>query len=124
MRPRRARRAPAEHPAPDPKPADNNTETWPLGQAVSTQYIETDEKGQAKALAKLDVGVYRAIFETQDRLGKRVKAIHTLTVLDPLAKRLSIRLPQIAAGEKHSVEPGETYRLVWGTGYNLSLIHI
>ena len=54
---------PAKHPVPEPKPADNNTETWPLGQAVSTQYIETDEKGQTKALAKLDVGVYRAIFE-------------------------------------------------------------
>ena len=114
----RHRLVPAEHPVPEPKPADNNTETWPLGQVVSTQDIETDDKGQAKAKAKLGVGVYRATFETRDRLSKPVKAIHTLTVLDPLAKRLAIRLPQIAAGEKHSVEPGETYRLVWGTGYN------
>ena len=114
----RHRLVPAKHPVPEPKPADNNTETWQLGQVVSTLYIETDDKGQAKAKAKLGVGVYRATFETRDRLGKPVKAIHTLTVLDPLAKRLAIRLPQIAAGEKHSVEPGETYRLVWGSGYD------
>jgi uncharacterized protein YfaS (alpha-2-macroglobulin family) len=114
----RRRLVPTIHPAPETKPVDNNPETWPLGQAVSTQEIEIDENGQAKAKAKLDVGVYRAVFETQDRRGKPVKAIHSLTVLDPLAKRLAIRLPQIVASEKHNIEPGETYRLVWGTGYD------
>ena len=115
----RQRLVPAVQPAPELKPVNNNTETWPLGQAVSTQEIKTDNRGQAKVKAKLGVGVYRAVFETQDRLGKSVKAIHSFTVLDPLAKSLTIRLPQIIATEKSSVVPGETYRLLWGTGYDI-----
>ncbi|MBT3841588.1 MAG: hypothetical protein HOF61_05320, partial [Verrucomicrobia bacterium] len=95
-----------------------NPETWPLGQAVSTHDVETDAKGLAKVEAKLPVGVYRAVFETTDRLGKTVKAIHSLQVLDPAAKRLAIRLPQLVAVEQNSLEPGETFRLLWGTGYD------
>ncbi|MCH2386550.1 MAG: hypothetical protein MK293_14975, partial [Pedosphaera sp.] len=95
-----------------------NPETWPLGQAVSTHDVETDAKGKAKVEAKLPVGVYRAVFETTDRLGKTVKAIHSLQVLDPAAKRLAIRLPQLVAAEQNSLEPGETFRLLWGTGYD------
>ena len=53
-----------------PKLDGTNPETWPLGQAVSTHDIETDAKGKAKVEAKLPVGVYRAVFETADRLGK------------------------------------------------------
>ncbi|HJN90207.1 MAG TPA: alpha-2-macroglobulin, partial [Verrucomicrobiota bacterium] len=95
-----------------------NPETWSLGQAVSTHDVETDAKGLAKVESKLPVGVYRAVFETTDRLGKTVKAIHSLQVLDPAAKRLAIRLPQLVAVEQNSLEPGETFRLLWGTGYD------
>ena len=95
-----------------------NPETWPLGQAVSTHEVETDAKGLAKVEARLPVGVYRAVFETTDRLGKTVKAIHSLQVLDPAAKRLVIHLPQLVAAEQNSLEPGETFRLLWGTGYD------
>ena len=72
----------------------------------------------AKVEARLPVGVYRAVFETTDRLGKTVKAIHSLQVLDPAAKRLAVRLPQLVAAEQNSLEPGETFRLLWGTGYD------
>ena len=95
-----------------------NPETWPLGQAVSTHEVETDAKGLAKVGAKLPVGVYRAVFETTDRLGKPVKAIHSLQILDPAAKRLAIRLPQLVIAEQNSLEPGGTFRLLWGTGYD------
>ncbi|MEC8974116.1 MAG: hypothetical protein VX509_09340, partial [Verrucomicrobiota bacterium] len=95
-----------------------NPETWPLGQAVSTHAVETDADGLAKVEAELPVGAYRAVFETADRLGKKVKAIHSLEVLDPAAERLAIRLPQRVITEQNSLEPGETFRLFWGTGYD------
>ena len=95
-----------------------NPETWPLGQAVSTHAVETDADGLAKVEAELPVGAYRAVFETTDRLGKKVKAIHSLEVLDPAAARLAIRLPQRVIAEQNSLEPGETFRLLWGTGYD------
>ena len=104
--------------APKPEVDGANPETWPLGQAVSTHEVETDAKGLAKVEARLPVGVYRAVFETTDRLGKTVKAIHSLQVLDPAAKRLAVRLPQLVAAEQNSLEPGETFRLLWGTGYD------
>ena len=104
--------------APKPGVDGANPETWPLGQAVSTHEIETDAKGLAKVEARLAVGVYRAVFETTDRLGKTVKAIHSLQVLDLAAKRLAIRLPQLVTAEKSSLEPGEMFRLIWGTGYD------
>ena len=104
--------------APKPEVDGASPETWPLGQAVSTHDVETDANGLAKAEAKLPVGVYRAVFETTDRLGKTVKAIHSLQVLDPAAKRLAIRLPQLVIVQKNSLEPGGTFRLLWGTGYD------
>ncbi len=104
--------------APKPEVDGANPETWPLGQAVSTHEVETDAKGLAKVETRLPVGVYRAVFETTDRLGKTVKAIHSLQVLDPAAKRLAVRLPQLVAAEQNSLEPGETFRLLWGTGYD------
>ena len=64
------------------------------------------------------MGCTARVFETKDRLGKKVKAIHSLQVLDPAAKRLAIRLPQLVAAEQNSLEPGETFRLLWGTGYD------
>ncbi|MED5381238.1 MAG: MG2 domain-containing protein, partial [Verrucomicrobiota bacterium] len=95
-----------------------NPETWPLAQAVSTHAVETHADGLAKVEAELPVGAYRAVFETADRLGKKVKAIHSLEVLDPAAERLAIRLPQRVIAEQNSLEPGETFRLLWGTGYD------
>ena len=103
----------------EPEVDGANPETWPLGQAISTHDVETDTQGQAKVEAKLPVGVYRAVFETTDRLSKPVKAILPLQVVDPAAEHLTIRLPQIVMSEKQSLEPGETLRLLWGTGYEI-----
>ena len=103
----------------EPEVDGANPETWPLGQAISTHDVETNTKGQAKVEAKLAVGVYRAILETSDRLGKPVKAILLLRVVNPAAEHLTIRLPQIVMSEKQSLEPGETLQLFWGTGYDV-----
>ena len=97
---------------------NENPETWPLGEVASSLELTTSEKGHAIAKTKLDVGVYRATFETKDRFGKAVKAIQSITVLDTQAKHLAIRVPQIVSSEKRNIEPGEIFRMIWGTGYD------
>ena len=97
---------------------NENPDSWPLGEVASSLELTTDEKGQAIAKTKLEVGVYRATFETKDRFGKPVKAIQSITVLNTQAKHLAIRVPQIVSSEKRKIEPGEIFRMIWGTGYD------
>ena len=55
---------------------------------------------------------------TQDRFGKRVTAESPLQVLDPAAKMLAIKVPQAFAAPKWSLQPGEEFSALWGTGYD------
>ncbi|MCP5520123.1 MAG: carboxypeptidase regulatory-like domain-containing protein [Verrucomicrobiales bacterium] len=91
---------------------------WPLGDAVKELGFTTDPEGNATLAASLPVGVYRAVIETQDRFGKPLKGQLNLRVIDPDAKRLAIKVPHLLAAPTWSVEPGETFSAVWGTGYD------
>jgi 5-hydroxyisourate hydrolase-like protein (transthyretin family) len=102
--------------APTPDPANINS--WSLGEMVAEQNITTDAAGNAKHSAKLTTGVYRAKFATQDRFGKPVTAELPIRVLDPTAGKLAIKLPNIFAAPKWSLEPGEEFAALWGSGYD------
>lgn len=91
---------------------------WPLGDTIQELGFTTDDEGMATLTASLPVGVYRAVIETQDRFGKTVKGELNLRVIDPDAKRLDIKVPHLLAAQSWSVEPGETFSAVWGTGYD------
>lgn len=90
---------------------------WSLGDPLKELGFTTDAEGNATVVATLPVGVYRAVIETQDRFGKAVKGELNLRVIDPDAKRLAIKVPHLLAAPTWSVEPGETFSAVWGTGY-------
>jgi len=68
--------------------------------------------------AKLTAGAYRAVFETQDRFGKKVTGFAPLQVLNPNADKLALKVPDLIAAPKWSLEPGEEFMAVWGTGYD------
>ena len=102
-----------QQPAPDP----TNPNSWELGPVVAEEGLTTDAAGKASYSAKLAAGAYRAKFETQDRFGKKVVAWLPLQVLAPQAKRLSIKIPNKVAAPKWSLEPGEDFTMLWGTGY-------
>ena len=40
-----------------------------------------------------------------------------LQVLDPNADRLAIKIPNLVAAPQWTLEPGETFTALWGTGY-------
>lgn len=100
--------------APEPT---SDPRTWPMGEEVVSRSVETDDGGVAEVEIELEAGVYRAVFETRDPSGQDVTAQHNTHVLDLQSNRLEVKIPYLCRFEKTSVQPGETLRLVWGTGY-------
>lgn len=96
----------------------SDPETWEPAELISEHPFNNDTKGQTTIFAALDAGIYRAILETQDRFGKPVTARHTIHVLDTQATHFGVHVPNHLAAPKWSLEPGETFTALWGTGYD------
>ncbi len=101
--------------ADEPNADPNN---WPLGAIVAEKGFTTDRDGALTLQFKLGIGVYRAMLETQDRFGKKVTARLPIQVLKPAAAKLAIKIPHLLAAPEWSVEPGQEFTAVWGTGYD------
>lgn len=110
--------------AADRKPDPTNPNSWALDAVVFESDFETNPGGVGSVSSRLPAGVYRALLETRDRFGKVVKAMLPLQVLDPDAKKLNIKLPQLVASPKSSVEPGESFMAIWGSGYKSARAYI
>ncbi len=101
-----------------PKPDPSNPNSWALGDVVLEEAVKTDAGGHAKVSAKLAGGMYRAKFETKDRFGKAVTSELPLRVLDPDAKKFDLKIPHLVAAPKSTLEPGEDFTALWGSGYD------
>ena len=75
----------------------SNVNAWPLGEMVAEREFATDVSGLAQQSFPLMTGPYRVILETADSFGKPVTAVLPLTVLDPQAQRLDIKVSQLVA---------------------------
>lgn len=95
----------------------SNPDAWELGEVVRQKTFETDATGTTNLDFALQSGVYRVVLETQDRFGQTATARHTLTVVDPSERKFPIKLPHVLLSSNAPMEPGVTYRAVWGTGY-------
>lgn len=102
------------------KPSEDpsNIHSWPLGEVIFEKAIQTDANGHAQLEIELGAGVYRAVLATKDRFGQVVLAELPVEVLDVAAPKYSVRLPQRLSLEKSSIEPDQTLRAVWGSGYD------
>jgi uncharacterized protein YfaS (alpha-2-macroglobulin family) len=99
-------------------PADlSNPNSWELGEVVHEQGVSTGADGVGSIKVKLPAGHYRAMLQTQDKFGKLVKAQLPLQVIDPDAKKCVLKIPFLMAGPKSQADPGETFSLIWGSGY-------
>jgi hypothetical protein len=92
--------------------------SWELGDEVEQEKFKTDEKGQEELTFKLRPGAYRAMLETQDAFGKLVTARLPLLVVDERAARFPVRIPNHLAAVDWSVQPGESFQALWGSGYD------
>ncbi|OWK36471.1 alpha-2-macroglobulin family protein [Fimbriiglobus ruber] len=108
--------APAVVPAPTPDPG--NPMNWDEGEVVATLPFTTDASGKVELTTKLPAGAYRAKLETQDEFGKPVTGKHQFTVVDPAARALALKIPHLFAAPKWSLEPGQEFSALWGTGYD------
>lgn len=120
---RRSRR-PMPQPQPAGKPDASDPRSWELGEVVATIPFETADDGKVNVSAKLPVGAYRAVLETTDAFQKAVTARDTLTVLDPTAKALALKIPNLLAAPKWTVQPGDEFEAVWGTGYDAGRAYV
>ena len=109
--------AKAAKPEAEPKPDPTNPNSWELGPAVVEEGLTSNAEGKATYTAKLAAGAYRAKFETHDRFGQKVVAWLPLMVLAPDAHKFPIKVPNMVAAPKWTVEPGEEFTALWGTGY-------
>jgi len=99
-------------------PDASNPQTWELAELIEEQDFSTGADGSALASVALEAGVYRAMLATQDRFGKAVTAQRTIVVVDPQATHFAVRIANHFAAPQWSVEPGETFVALWGTGYD------
>lgn len=101
----------------EPQVNPNDPNSWEQGDQVAQTLFDTDASGTAKLKIPLEAGVYRAMLETTDRFGKPVTARQTVQVVNPNDSRYPVKLAQHLAAPKWSIEPGENFSALWGTGY-------
>jgi len=101
----------------EPQPDPTKPESWALGTVMTEQMFTTAADGTAMLAVKLPAGLYRAVVETKDRFGKPVTARSTVEVVDPTASAYGVKVPNHFTAPAWSVEPGEAFTALWGTGY-------
>jgi hypothetical protein len=102
----------------NPKPDPGKPVSWELGNVAFSTDFTTDGKGKTEVSAKLPAGIFRVIVESKDNFGKAVMSKSQLQVIDPAARNLNIRVPNVVASPSWKVEPGNEFTLFWGSGYN------
>lgn len=107
-----------------PKPDPTKPVSWEQTEVVYSADFATDPKGQAELSAKLPAGVYRAVVETKDRFDKPVTAKAQVQVFDPAAAKLAVKVPDLVAAPTWTVEPGQDFTLLWGTGYDAGRAYV
>ncbi len=97
-------------------PADPRT--WKEGAGVAAERFASNAQGEAELSLRLPAGIYRAVLTTQDRFGKPVSARTEIRVYDPAAAKYPVKEAFAVTAEKWSLQPGETFTGLWGTGYD------
>ncbi|MHC1728947.1 MAG: alpha-2-macroglobulin [Syntrophobacteraceae bacterium] len=92
--------------------------SWEAADSIYEQPFQTGEGGSAKVPVDLKPGIYRVMLDTKDRFGKAVTARLTIQVADLKANQFPVKIPNHFAAEKWSVEPGESLKALWGSGYD------
>lgn len=92
-------------------------ESWDLGEVVFEQDFETDAAGTKSLQTRLAAGLYRAVLTSNDAGGNAVRAETGLQVIDLDAKVLGQKVPNLFTAPSWTVEPGESFSAIWGSGY-------
>ncbi len=116
--PDRAHRRPYSQSALARKTDQSNIQTWEEGQVVFEKSFNSSIDGYFSTPVKLPEGAYRIKAQSRDRYNNPVKAIFNLTVVDYQAKNFTIKVPFFFQTTSGSLQPGDTYKGFWATGYD------
>ncbi|MFZ4396148.1 MAG: alpha-2-macroglobulin family protein [Kiritimatiellia bacterium] len=108
----------------EPKVDPANADSWASGEVVAEHEFKTDATGSVKLETPLKAGIYRTMLETKDRFGKTVTARQTLQVMNLKAAQFPVRIASRFIAPKWSVEPGESFLALWGTGYDAGQAYV
>jgi uncharacterized protein YfaS (alpha-2-macroglobulin family) len=109
---------------PEPEPDPALPDSWETGETVAEDEFSTGASGTVEVTTTLAPGIYRASVETRDRFGKTVTARRTVHMLAPGERHHSVKLAHVVASPRWSLEPGETFSVLWGTGYETGGAHV
>lgn len=105
-------------PVPVESPKDpSDPKSWPLAAVIAEKFFQTGTNGRTAVEFQLPRGNYRAVVETSDRYGKRVRAERPIQILRPNDSQLGLKIPHLLAAPAWRVEPGSEFSALWGTGY-------
>ncbi len=100
------------------KPDLSKINAWPTGALTLERELSTDESGKAKTEVALKAGAFKAVFETTDPAGNKVRTEMPLLVNNVSGDKFAVKIPNFFQTKTKSVEPGEEFVAVWGTGYD------
>ena len=86
---------------------------------VDAQDFTTDGTGKADCKFKLPAGIYRAVLETTGPVRQEGHgAAASCMVLEPGREQFTVKIPNFVGAPKWSLEPGDEFMALWGTGYD------
>ncbi|MBT3293971.1 MAG: hypothetical protein HN919_18650 [Verrucomicrobia bacterium] len=107
-----------------PVPDLSDPNSWALGEVVDEQTLKTLPDGSGVLSVKLKPGLYRAVLATQDRFKKEVSALLPIRVVDIKARTCRLRVPSVVAAPAWSLQPGDSFTALWGSGYETARAYI
>lgn len=78
----------------------------------------TSEDGKYAFELKFNEGIYRIKAEAKDRYGNPVEVSKDIVCYDYESDKMTVKLPFIYQSVTRDVQPGDTYKAFWATGYD------
>jgi len=99
--------------------ATSDWRKWPEGGLAAKKDFATSASGQPACVLSFDLkaGAYKARLRTKDKFGASVEALQFFVVLDPGSRNFGVPLPFLTVNKNSRVEVGQTFEMLWATGY-------
>ena len=115
----RAAAAEAGRRKPQPKPDPSNPNSWELGEVVAEQGFTTDAAGKAKRhRPSWPPGRTARCWRRRTASARRSRPCCRSRCSSRTPRRCRSRCPNLVAAPKWTLEPGEEFMALWGTGYD------
>ncbi len=99
-------------------------DNWPVMAVIEERDVKTSENGSCAVAFNLRSGVYRAEFVCRDNHGEKISSYVSFIVIDENSKRSAACLPSYFISEKTSLAVGDTFKGVWGSGYQSGTAYV